>query len=326
VRVLPFAVLALVFCLAVACSSSSNDETASLIHRLLQAATSGQSSQLESFPGKLPDGVPVKPPQYPGAKLIVSSRQPASTGDAAPTPDASGDIAQPMLYLIVLDTADSREKVFSFYEDALEEPPWQIASTFSTADLDTLQFADVNDADISGVVTIARGGKDNRTSILISLQDAGAFRKQLPPFKLQESLPVPRAFPTDVPRYKGGTVTSTAFVRTADTESFLLVFLTKDSKDAVVSFYRSAFQGLGWSVQSGAPLGVEQRFNFQDAAGDVQGDVIADAFAQDATYTEVRIQFRQKPGRAPGGATTPVPTSASTPAPTLPSSPQPTPS
>ena len=295
------------------CSGSSSDssQTASLIHRLLQAATSTGTGELETFAGKLPEGLPAKPPQYPGAKIIVSNRQPAPSGTAQPTPDASGNIPQPMLYLIVLDTADARDKVFSYYENALEKDPWQLASTFSTEELDTLQFSDAGDPDISGVVSIARGGEDNRTSVLISLQDAGAFRQQLPPFKLQESLAVPSEFPADIPVYEGATVTGSAFVREPGDESLLVIFLTKDSKDKVTDFYRNVFQQLGWTVQAGEPLGVAQRFNFQDAAGDIQGDVLVDAFARDPSYTEVRIQVRQTPSREPGQPnTTPQSTAA----------------
>jgi hypothetical protein len=326
VRFVPAALIAGLLLAGGACSGSSEtNQTASLIHRLLQAGSKTQSSQLESFVGKLPPGLPAKPPQYPDAKVIVSSRQPASTGDAQPTPDKSGNIAQPMLYLIVLDTADTRDKVYSYYQSALEKDPWQIASTFSTEDLDTLQFSDISDADISGVVSIARGGQDNRTSVLISLQDAGAFRRELPPFKLQPSLPVPKQFPSDIPLYEGATVTGSAFVRAPANESFLVTFLTKDSKEKVTDFYRSAFQRLGWTVQPGAPLGVQQRFNFQDATGDVQGDLLADAFARDSSYTEVRIQVRQNPSRQPAKTTTtPQQTAAATPQPTALPTPQPT--
>ena len=312
---LPTLVLtAALIAVGVACSGGGETDTASLIHRLLQASTSDQGGELETFVGKLPDSLPVKPPQYPGSKLIVSSRQRAATA-TTPAPDASGNISQPLLYLIVLDTADSRAKVFNYYEDALERDPWQIASTFSTEDVDTLQFSDVSDPDITGVVTIARGGKDNRTSVLISLQDAGAFRERLPPFELQRSVPVPKQFPPDVPFYKNATVTGSAFVREPGNESFLLMFLTKDSKDLVTDFYRTEFQKLGWTVQAGAPLGVEQRSNFQDSVGDIQGDIIADAFERDPSYTEVNIQFRQAPSREPSATTTPAPAGTTTPRP-----------
>ena len=310
---LAIALIAGLLLLVSGCAGSSGDssQTASLIHRLLQAATSTGTGELESYVGKLPEGLPTKPPQYPGAKIIVSNRQPAPTSAAQPTPDASGNIPQPMLYLIVLDTADGRDKVFSYYESALNKDPWQLASTFSTEDLDTLQFSDSGDPDISGVVSIARGGEDNRTSVLISLQDSGAFRQQLPPFKLQESLAVPNEFPSDIPVYEGATVTGSAFVRESGDQSFLVIFLTKDSKDKVTDFYRNVFQQMGWTVQAGEPLGVEQRVNFQDAAGDIQGDILADAFARDPSYTEVRIQVRQTPSREPGQpSTTPQPTAA----------------
>ncbi len=303
-RLLPALILIAVLVAAGAgCSNGGGDtDTASLIHRLLQASTSGLGGELETFVGKLPEGLPAKPPQYPGSKLIVSSRQPAAT---ATTPDASGNISQPMLYLIVLDTPDARSNVFGYYEDALEDGPWQIEGTISTERLDTLEFSNVGDPDITGVVTIARGGEDNRTSVLISLQDAGAFRTQLPPFELQRSLPVPKHLPSDIPLYADATVTGSAFVREPGSESFLLTFLTRDSKDEVIDFYRTEFQKFGWTVQDGAPLGVEERTSFQSASGDIQGDIITDAFARDPRYTEVNVQFRQASNREPGTDLTP---------------------
>ena len=312
----PLVLTALFIALAAACGGSNGSETdtASLVHRLLLASTSDQGGELETFVGKLPDSLPVAPPRYPGSKLVVSSRQPAVTA-TTPTPDAAGNLSQPLLYLIVLDTAASREKVFRYYEGALEKDPWQIESTFSTENVDTLQFSDLSDADITGVVTIARGGADNRTSVLISLQDAGAFRRQLPPYEREESVPVPEQFPSDVPVYDKGTVTGSAFVREPGDESFLLVFITKDAKDRVLDFYRTAFQQSGWTVQAGEPLGVQERSNFQDSAGTIQGDILTNAFERDPSYTEVSIQFRQASNREPVTTTPAAATPTSTPAP-----------
>jgi hypothetical protein len=326
VRLLPRIATLVALTLAVtACAGSDNTRTASAIHRLLLAAASDTSGQLESFAGKLPKGLPVEPPRYPGSVLIVSSRQPSpsSGGAAAPTPAAN--VPQPTLFLLVYDTGDSREKVFRFYQDALDKDPWQLESSLSTGDLDTLQFSDVTDGDITGAVSISTGGEDGRTSILTSLQDAGAFRQEQPPFQPAASLPLPKEFPGDIPLYPGGVTTSTAFLREPANESFLLIFITTDSQAEIASFYRDEFHKLGWVVQEGAPLGLENRIDFHDNANDIQGDLLADRYARDHTYTEVRVQIRMNPARTPAGAVTPAPTTpapASTPAPTstLPSS------
>ena len=291
------------------CADGENERTAGVIHRLLLAATSDGSGDLESFVGRLPDGLAVTPPQYPGAELIMSNRQPAPTSDA-PDEDA-GDVPQPTLYLIVLDTADEREQVFAFYEEALDTDPWQLEVSFSTEQLDTLQFSNVDDADIAGAVSIARGGEDERTSILISLQDAGAFREEEPPFELRASLPVPRAFPSDVPGYEGATITSTAFYREPGNESFLLVFLTTDSQDEVLAFYRETFQRRGWTVTDGAPVGLAESIEFRGEGGDIEGGLSADRFSRDRSYTEARLELRVNPAREPaddGEEPTPEPT------------------
>jgi len=324
VRLLRLALLAaLVLTFAAACAGDEHD-AASLINRLLLAAGTETSGELESFTGRLPEGLPVEPPQYPEADIILSNRQPAPLRQGEPaTPDA--EIARPMLYLIVLDTADGREAVFSYYEEALDDEPWQLDATFSSEQLDTLEFTYVEDADISGVVSIARGGEDGRTSILVSLQDAGAFTEGEPPFELGESLPVPRGFPRDVPVYGGATITDTAFLREPGNESFLLVFLTEDNQPDVIEFYRRAFQEEGWTVLAGAPFGLEEQIDFRDENRDIQGQLLADRFSRDRALTEVRLQVQVNPAREPPGSTpdatrTPTarPTAILTPRPTFP--------
>lgn len=293
-------------------SGSSDDRVASIIHRLLLAAGTTDTSQLESFTGELPPGLPLEPPLYGGAEIIVSSRQPAPVGQGAPTPEAGAP--QPILYFIVLDTADSRGDVFTFYEEALDAEPWQLDGTFSTADLDTIQFTDVKDPDLSGAVSIAGGGDDGNTSILISLQDAGAVLEDQPPFSAGESLPVPKDFPEDIPLYRGAINTSTAFFREPGNESFLLIFLTKDDQADAIEFYRGELEALGWTVEDSEPFATETRITFEDDAGDVFGSVLADVFARAEGYVEVRIQVAVNPDRAPGpsGSETPSPTSVPT--------------
>lgn len=307
-----------------ACASSGNTRTASAIHRLLLAAASDTSGQLESFSGKLPKDLPVEPPRYPGSQLIVSSRQPSPGSNTGASATPAANVPQPTLFLLVYDTGASRQEVFSFYQEALDKDPWQLESSLSTGDLDTLQFSDVTDGDITGAVSISTGGEDGRTSILTSLQDAGAFRQEAPPFEAPDSLPTPKEFPPDVPLYPGGVTTSTAFLREPANESFLLIFVTTDSQDEITSFYRDEFHKLGWIVQEGAPLGLENRIDFHDDANDIQGDLLADRFARDRTYTEVRLQIRMDPARTPAGAVTPAPTTPAPPTPaptsTLPSS------
>lgn len=296
----PIIAIALLLVVSVAVSACSSDSgvdderIAGIIHRLLLAAGTEGSEKLESFPGALPDDLPVDLPIYPGADLLVSNRQPAPFTDFD---SSSSDLPQPLLYFIVIDTSDSREDVYAFYEEALDEDPWQVQSSFSTEQLDTLQFFYVKDIDIGGVVSIASGGADGRTSVLISLQDAGAFVEEEPPFQLQPSLALPRAFPPDMPMFDDATITGTAFFREPGLQSFLVVFLTTAGQDDVIEFYREALQGNGWTVQDTAAFGLEGRIDFSDAAGDIQGDIFANRFPRARQYTEVSVQVQLDPSR-----------------------------
>ena len=284
------------------CGGDDEGRTAGIIHRLLVAAGADGSGTLESFAGRLPDDLPVTPPLYPGADLIVSSRQPASLADlgALPAPDASGtDSAYPLLFFIVLDAADSREEVFAFYEEELDEDPWQLEASISGPDLDTLQFVNVDDVDIAGAVSISRGGEDDRTSILISLQDAGSFRTEELPFELGPSLALPKEYPQEVPHYPGATITDTAFFRSPGDESFLIIFLTSDSQSEVIDFFREEFEELGWAVTEGSAAGLTDRINFRGERGDIQGDVLANRFLEDRHFTEVSIRVQLNPAREP---------------------------
>ncbi len=284
------------------CAGDDGSQTADIIHRLLVAAGADGAGGLESFAGRLPEDLPVAPPLYPGAALIVSSRQPAPQGDfggGAVLEEPGGETPYPLLFFIVLDTADTREEVFAFYEEALDEDPWQMEASVSTSGLDTLQFLYVDDPDIAGAVSIAPGGGDGRVSILISLQDAGAVREEQPPFKLTASLPLPKEFPQDVPLYRGAIITDGAFFRSPGDESFLIIFLTRDSQDQVIEFYRETFEELGWTVTEGSASGLTERINFRGERGDIQGDVLADRFSEDRRYTEVSLRVQVNPARKP---------------------------
>lgn len=295
------------------CGGEDDERAANVIHRLLLAAAAGDTSGLESFPGRLPDGLPVDPPLYPGADIVVSSRQPAPTTgleDAGAAGAAGGALPLPVLYFIVLDTGASRPDVFDFYEEALDEDPWQLDATAATPGLDTIEFTNVEDLDISGAVSITQGGTDGRTSVLISMQDAGGFVVEPPPFAPGESLAVPKEFPEDVPVYPDSTVTGTAFFREPANESFLLILLTTDSQDDVIDFYKEAFEELEFILSEPDTLGLEERLAFRDEDRDIQGDIVADRSLEDRAFTEVRIQLQVNPAREPSDGDDESPTDA----------------
>ncbi len=269
--------LVLAACGAGGDGGGEDNAAAGIVHRLLLAGELGGPGPLESFAGSLPPGLRVTPPQYPNAALIVSTRR---------RNEPAG-----VRYFIILDTGARRSRVFEFYEETLDAAPWQLEASASSAELDTLEFSLVDDADINGVVEIVRGQDDDRTSIFISLQDAGAVLAE-PPFELGESLPLPEAFPPEVPVYEGAIITGTVYFPSPDADTFLLIFLTEASQDDVFAFHRQAFEELGWTVEDGPDLGLGESIDVRDEGLDLRGNVFADRFPDDRRFTEVRLELQ----------------------------------
>ena len=249
------------------------------VEQLRQMRSTGENKKF--LPGyKLPARLQFEPDDkaiMAGADLIVSNRR-------RNEPDGVG-------YFIVLDTGARRSRVFDFYEEALDAPPWRLEATASSAELDTLEFSLVDDVDIDGVVEIVRGRDGDRTSIFISLQDAGAVL-DTPPFVPGESLPLPKAFPPEVPVYDGATITGTVYFPSPAADTFLLIFLTEASQDDVIAFYRQVFEELGWTVEDSPGLGLGESIDVRDEGLDLRGNVFADRFPDDRRFTEVRLEFQ----------------------------------
>lgn len=287
---------------------SADERAAGVINRAVVAARANDAATVERFLGALPQGLPVRPPIYSDADIIVSSR---IVGPLSAVQEEDGEeaeaVSQTALYFIVLDTGDERERVFAFYEAALDRDPWQLDSSVSLRDLDRLDFFDVEDLDIAGTVQIVPSQDGDRTSIFISLQDAGARLESEPPFDPGESLPLLNRFPEQVPQYPNAIITSTAFERSPTIESFLLIFLTTDSQDEVVAFYQEQFDLLGWTVQEREAVRTEERLSFQDETGVIEGDLLADLLTRDDSYTEVVLRLRVTGALEPADGATATP-------------------
>ena len=294
--------------LLAACGGEGDDERAAdLIHRMVVAARANDSGTVERFVGELPEGLPVEPPLYLNADLIVSSRilgLPVAT-DGEQADDGEENAPFTALYFIVLDTDDGREEIFAFYQAALNEDPWQLDASASTREQDFLEFSKVDDLDIAGRIQIVPGEDGARTSIFISLQDTGALAEEEPSFEPGPNVPLPSRLPDEVPAYPGAIITSTAFQRATANESFLLIFLTTDSQDDVLAYYKEEFDQLGWTVTEPEAVGSEERLHFENEAGAIEVELSADRFLQDDQYTEVdlriQVSFAQEP--VEGGAT-----------------------
>lgn len=298
---------------AAACGGDGNEDehVADIIQRMVVAARGSDTGSVDHFPAELPEGLPAEPPIYPAAELIGSTRvlAPPLVADEEDGADADPS-AQTALYFIVLDTGDDRSRVSDFYQEELDSDPWQLDASASTQQLDRLDFSNVRDADIAGIVQIVPADDGSGATMFISVQDAGAQVEGEPAFEPGIALTVPRSFPEEMPQYPDAIVTNTAFQRSEDSENFLLISITTDSPTAVVTFYRDELSKLGWAVEEREAAATEVRLHFEDDAGQVEGDLVVDQLPEDAVYTEVdlRLQVRlpQEPAEAP--TATPEPT------------------
>ena len=278
IRTLPAAVAAAVLALALgACGGGGgDDQTGRIVERLL---TSGQQEEatVGTFVGEMPADLPWELPRYPGSELLASfvvKQQAQST------------------YFIMLDSDDSSDQILQFYEGAFDEDPWQVEGVISSPDAMALQFSKVDDANVTGglgVDGLAQGGN----SIVVSIEKVEEASQTEEPFELGDSRPLPSGFPSEVPVYPDSTVTDTTWLRSPGGMDFLVAFLTTSAQEDVVGFYRQEFTGLGFTVTDEPSSGSDfaQTLSFVDAAGQLQGSVTADVFAEDAAYTNVNIQL-----------------------------------
>ncbi len=286
VRLLIF-FLALALLCAAACGGEGgdNERVAGILSRMLALGQPAGAS-VEHFAGRLPDDMPVElPAAYPGSTLVASLRQ---------------VYEEDVVYFIVLDTADPPPDVLQYYEGVFSEDPWQVEATSSTEELTALQFSKIDDADIAGAVAVNESVEEGgRSSIFVSLEVvSGAGDAQEEPFQLGAGRPLPRDFPSDIPIYDGSTVIATAYVRSPGNQDFLITFLSQDSQDTVIDYYREEFQARGWTVEDEPTESFATSISFQDSASpEISGTVSADVFAEEEDYTQVGIQLRVASGR-----------------------------
>ena len=286
VRLLIFLTLA-VLPVAAACADGDgdNERVAGIVSRILALGQPAGAS-VQHFAGRLPDDMPVELPPYPGSDLMASLRH---------------VVGDDVVYFIVLDTGDSPDEVLQYYEEVFSDDPWQVEATSSTEELTALQFSKVDDANISGAVAVNQSLEgDGWSSIFISLEViSGAGEEEEEPFQLGASRPLPRDFPSDIPIYEGSTVIGTAYVTSPGNQDFLITFLSRDSQDEVIEYYREEFEARGWSVTDEPGEGFGVSISFQDSASpEISGTIFADLFPEERDYTQVDMQLRVRPGRA----------------------------
>jgi hypothetical protein len=255
----------------------------------------GQSESVDSYAKDLPPGFPGDLPSY---------------GDADFDGSFAIKSAEGTTYIITYDTSASVESVYDFFRQELDKDPWQVELSRQAEDFTGVQFSRPDSADISGTVSISKSELDGRTAIFVFLADSsqtssgsGAAGVGVPTI----SKPLPQNFPNDVPIYKGDSnsiVRETYFQREGGQNTFLITFLTRDSDLDVIDFYTKEFQGRGWTVKDGEtqPGDTALSIDFDDAktTPEVQGSIRAEAFAGDASYTEVNLIVQVSASRGRG--------------------------
>jgi len=254
----------------------------------------------EVMVGKLPADLPPGLPEYPGASLIGSA--------------VTADGGQKALS-VLRETADPLDNVILFYEDALEQAPWQVVVSTSQEGLAALQFSRLDVANFMGTV-IVRSSADEKRSIILLSVDVSGEAPSPQPFELGASKPLPRGFPAEMPLYPDMTVTDTAWGRSADTTQFQVNFLTKGSPQDVIAFYRNDFQSRGgWTITEEPSQGTAVGISFEHTAeGQTwSGSISADAFADDPTYTQTSLRLQIGPESQPTPSATPPATAPAAP-------------
>jgi hypothetical protein len=247
---------------------------------------------LDELPPDLPDGLP----QYPGSSLIGSTVTTSEYVDA---------------FSVLWDSGDSLDEILLYYEEALEQDPWQVVLSTSTADFAALQFNKVDDANFVGGVVIQRSGDDKEHSaILLSVQtllEGGGTEPE--PFELGASKPLPRGFPTQMPVYPQATVTDTGWARSPGNVDIQINFLTADAPRDVIDFYRSELKNKGWEVTDETTEDLSLALSFENNVDSEtwSGGITANLFEEDPDYTRASLWLRISSETAENPSATPTP-------------------
>jgi hypothetical protein len=265
---------------------------------VLEALISGGGGDTPSFRGKLPPGFPEDFPPYQNGEVTVSFLLESQQQGAGAR------------YLVFIKTDDTAEEVYAYYTQELDKEPWQVEVARSSEDLTAMLFSRPDNPDIEGEVRVHQSDSGGDTIIYLTVDNvAASAASNIPekPFALGTSRPLPPAFPSDIPIYKGkadSTIVLTQFGRGGGMNNFLVSFLTKDSDIDVLEYYRKEFQRRGWTVTDSAiesPTSGALGIDFTDGQRqEIRGSVSADSFEDDASYTRVDLELEVSARRGRG--------------------------
>jgi len=272
----------------------SDQEAESAIAKLLKVGQSpGTTNQV--FVGELPPDLPSGLPEYPGSSLVGST---ITTSDAAKT------------LSVLRETGDPVDKVYAFYEQALDTDPWEIQISSFPAKSAGLQFVNINDANMAGAVIIQSSGDDEGDCLIfVSIQTASGTATS-EPFELEPSKPLPRDWPAQVPIYPNATITGTAWGRAEGASEWQISFLAQTTPTDVIDFYRTELTNASFVVTDEAPQNEVSVLSFKNelTAETWNGAVSAQTFADDPSYAQGTVQLSISSGAATQPLATPMPT------------------
>jgi hypothetical protein len=254
----------------------TNANVASVIHAFSQ----GEPGSTRRIEGELPPGLPDEIPQYPGSNVVSSLI------------NVAGDN---VVYLVIYDTEDDLDEVGAYFTEALDEDRWQLEGSQDGQESSLRQFTKVDDADVEGVYLLAESKDADVTTIFLSVQvTSGADETELDEFEPEVSKSVPDGFPDEIPQYPDGRVIETGFQRQTQGTRYSISMITRDNNTSVLDFYRDAFEEMGWTVEDAdasdaSTLEDAVAITFEGSGGDINGNVVAGEFAEDANYTRVDV-------------------------------------
>jgi len=245
--------------------------------------TPDSNTQVESYKGELPPDLPTDIPMYAGADPVVSF--------AIVTPSGTN-------YFVVFTTTDPANDVFSYFREQLDNDPWQVEIGQTGSQITGIQFTRPDNADVSGVLTVHHSDLDNVTSILLTYEDVSAALTpgtgpSIP--LLAESRPLPPGFPTAVPVYgsdSGSIVIDSYFQRGQGGQLFAITFVTKDSADDVIAYYKDEMGAQNWTVTDSTSTDTNTfavGIDFDDGADTLSGQITADTYEENSDYTRVDL-------------------------------------
>jgi hypothetical protein len=266
-------------------SSGGGGNSAGILEAFLVPAEDS-NTRVESYKGVLPADFP-EFPLYDGADPVVSF--------AVVTPEGT-------TYRAILTTSAAAGEVFTYYQDVLDKDPWQVEIGQTGALVTGIQFTRPDNPDISGVIIVNESELDEVTVVQLIYEDLSAALTpgtgpSIP--LLGASRPLPPGFPEAVPIYgtDGETIViDSGFQRGAGGQVFIVSFLTQDTADDVIEFYRGEFEAQEWNVidsentdTTSFAIGLE----FDDGQNAMlSGFLVADTYQEDANYTRVDVQLQ----------------------------------